>query len=278
MAKASDFFHTKTICVQITVRTRSGTETHEDNATWRGHNRQSSKTDSAPEPKTKQAKTSDARPSTPDGQKPTLTEKELEFDFDHSQIRDPRATPGRVKHPRYEERELSEEFLSKFHIPKHRNKHTDPLYSFYDLHRCHRKGPDGSPTYDSAGFQLDYEKAAKWMKPVAYNKKSMVNGMERHLKRVEEETKKIYDSFFVDGKGPEGEEGSTQVMHQIKDQVSKDLGVPWHQIDPKQLKKLGDQGLAKVDADKWWHRPNQVERDRFMKMLGGASLRKDFYP
>ncbi|TVY68173.1 hypothetical protein Focb16_v002337 [Fusarium oxysporum f. sp. cubense] len=262
----------------ITVRTGSGTETHEDNATWRGHNRQSSKTDSAPEPKTKQAKTSDARPSTPDGQKPTLTKKELEFDFDHSQIRDPRATPGRVKHPRYEERELSEEFLSKFHIPKHRNKHTDPLYSFYDLHRCHRKGPDGSPTYDSAGFQLDYEKAAKWMKPVAYNKKSMVNGMERHLKRVEEETKKIYDSFFVDGKGPEGEEGSTQVMHQIKDQVSKDLGVPWHQIDPKQLKKLGDQGFAKVDADKWWHRPNQVERDRFMKMLGGASPRKDFYP
>ncbi|EXL74025.1 hypothetical protein FOPG_10836 [Fusarium oxysporum f. sp. conglutinans race 2 54008] len=40
------------------------------------------------------------------------------------------------------------------------------------------------------------------MKPVAYNKKPMVNGMERHLKRVEKETKKIYDIFFADGKGP----------------------------------------------------------------------------
>lgn len=117
------------------------------------------------------------------------------------------------------------------------------------------------------------------MKPVTYNKKSMVNGMERHINRVEEETKKIYNIFFADGKGPEGEEGSTQVMHQIKDQVSKDLRVPWHQIDPKQLKKWEDQGFAEVDADKWWHRPNQVERDRFMKMLlGGASLRKDLYP
>ncbi|KAH7219915.1 hypothetical protein BKA60DRAFT_540910 [Fusarium oxysporum] len=107
----------------------------------------------------------------------------------------------------------------------------------------------------------------------------MVNGMERHIKRVEEETKKIYNIFFAGGKGPEGEEGSTQVMHQIKDQVSKDLRVPWHQIDPKQLKKWEDQGFAEVDADKWWHRPNQVERDRFMKMLlGGASLRKDLYP
>ncbi|KAL9562233.1 hypothetical protein ACKAV7_013301 [Fusarium commune] len=217
--------------VQITIRTRSGTKTHEDNATSRGHKRQSSKTDSAPEPKTKQSKTSDARPSTPDGQKPTLTEKELEFGFDHSQIRDPRATPGRVKRLRYEERELSEEFQSKFHIPKHRSKHTD---------RCIH-----STIY-----------------------------IDRHVKRVEGETKKVYDSFFVDGKGPEGGEGSTQVMDQIKDQVSKDLGVPWHQIDSKQLKKWEDQGFAKVDADEWWLRLNQVERDRFMKMLGGASLRK----
>ncbi|KAM0543653.1 hypothetical protein ACHAO7_009275 [Fusarium culmorum] len=98
-------------------------------------------------------------------QKPTLTEKDLEFDFDHSQIRDPRRTPGRVKRPRYEERDLSEEWLSKFHIPNHKIPHTDPLYTFYDLHKCHQKGPNGSPTYDSAGFQLDYKKVKDWMKP-----------------------------------------------------------------------------------------------------------------
>ncbi|KAF9774557.1 hypothetical protein IL306_007421 [Fusarium sp. DS 682] len=224
------------------------------------------------------AKTSNARPSTPpptDAPKPTLTEKDLEFDFDHSQIRDPRATPSRVRRPRYRGSDVSEEFLSKFHIPEHRQKHTDLLDTFYHLYRCHHKGPDGSPTYDSAGFQLDYKKVAKWMKPAAYNKKSMVNGMARHVKRVEEETKKIYDIFFIDGKGPEGEKGSTQVMDQIKDQVSKDLGVPWHQIDSKRLKEWEDKGFEKVNADQWWYRPNQVERDRFLKMLGGASLRKD---
>lgn len=99
--------------------------------------------------------------------------------------------------------------------------------------------------------------------------------MERHLKRVEEETKKIYDFSFIDGKGPEGENGSPQIMRQIQDQVSKDFGLPWHQIDPKQLKKWEDQGFAKVDADKWWYRLNQVERNRFMKMLEGASLRME---
>ncbi|KAM0190288.1 hypothetical protein ACHAPA_010760 [Fusarium lateritium] len=266
------------------MKTRSGTDTHEDDTTSpkpRGQKRQSTNTDSAPEPKAKQAKSTkksnpEASPSTLEKAKLTLTGKDLEFDFDHSQIRDPRATPDRVKRPRYEERELSEEFLSKFHIPKSRNKHTDPLYSFYDLSKCQKKGPDGSPTYDSAGFQLDYKKVEKWMKPVAYNKKYMVNGMERKLKKGEEEREAAYKAFFVDGKGPESDKGAdTMIMDQLKDQVSKDLGVPWHQIDSKQMKKWEEKGFEKVNADEWWSRPNEVERSRFMKMLGGGSLRKD---
>ncbi|KAL4731494.1 hypothetical protein ACLX1H_000462 [Fusarium chlamydosporum] len=268
------------------MRTRSGTETHEEDSTPqpRGHKRQSSKTDSAaPEPEAKQAKkTEDShvqaeRTSTPtkqkDGQKPTLTEKDLEFDFDHSQIRDPRRTPGRVKRPRYEERELSEEWLSKFHLPNRKSKDTDPLYAFYDLYKCHKKGPNGSPTYDSAGFQLDYKKVEKWMKPVGYNKKSMMNSMDRTLKKDEEERKVAYETFFVDGKGPD--DSDLAVMHQIKDQMSKDLDIPWHQIGIKQMKKWDEKGFEKVKADEWWSKPNEVERDRFMKMLGGASLRKD---
>jgi hypothetical protein len=150
------------------------------------------------------------------------------------------------------------------------------LYSFYDLHKCHKKGPNGSPIYDSAGFQLDCKKVEKWMKPVAYNKKSMVNGMERRLKKGEEEREAAYKAFFVDGKGPENDQGAdTMIMDHIKDQVSKDLGVPWHQIDSKQMKKWEEKGFEKVKADEWWSRPNKVERDRFMKMLDGASLRKD---
>jgi hypothetical protein len=114
------------------------------------------------------------------------------------------------------------------------------------------------------------------MKPVAYNKKSIVNGMERRLKKVEEERQAAYKAFFVDGKGPENDKGAdTMIMDQIKDQVSKDLGVPWHQIDLKQMKRWEEKGFEKVKADEWWSRPNEVERNRFMKMLGGASLRKD---
>ncbi|KAJ4264326.1 hypothetical protein NW762_005522 [Fusarium torreyae] len=271
------------------MRTRKGTDTHKDSATEqqpRGHKRQSSKTDipPAPEPKPKQAKKTQgsnaeapASSSTdlPNNQKPRLTSPDLEFDFDHSQIRDPRATPGRVRRPRYDEHDMnmSQEFISRFQSPKDKNDNKYPTYCFYDLYQCHRKGPNGSPTYDSAGFQLDYNKVEKWMKPVSYNKKRMVNSMERSLKRSEEERKVMYDIFFVDGKGPDDMGGF--IEDQIKDQVSKDLGVPWHQIDSKQMKKWEERGFEKVKANEWWHRVNDVEKDRFMKMMGGAALRKD---
>ncbi|RGP77167.1 hypothetical protein FLONG3_4682 [Fusarium longipes] len=157
----------------------------------------------------------EAKPSTTNEQsdetKPTLTEKDLEFDFDHSRIRDPRRTPGRVKRPRHVKNDLSEEWLSRFHIPNHKSEHTDPLYTFYNLHKCRKKGPNGSPTYDNVGCQLNYEKVAEWMKP----------------------------------------------------------------IDIKQIKKWGEKRFQKVKADEWWSEPNQVEKDRFMKMHGGSKLRKD---
>ncbi|CAF3531757.1 unnamed protein product [Fusarium graminearum] len=205
-------------------------------------------------------------------QKPTLTEKDLKFDFDYSQIRDPRRTPGRVKRPSYEERELSEEWLSNFHIPNHKSPHTDPLHTFYDLHKCHKKGPNGSPTYDSAGFQLDYKKVADWMKPRQYSKKTMMNSMDRSLKRGVEEKQLAYETFFVDGKGPEAD--SLSVMDLIKDQMSKDLNVPYHQIDAKEIKNWGKKGFEKVKADEWWSKPNEVERARFSTMHRGAALRK----
>jgi hypothetical protein len=41
------------------------------------------------------------------------------------------------------------------------------------------------------------------------------------------------------------------------------------------MKKWGEKGFEKVKADEWWSEPNQVERDRFMEMHGGSSLRKN---
>ncbi|KAF4463719.1 Adenine nucleotide alpha hydrolase [Fusarium albosuccineum] len=248
----------------------------------RGRKRSSGKTES---PATKKAKKSqDDAPSSQPEQRPRLTTPDLEFDFDRSQLRDPRPTPGRVKRPRYSSNELDDDFKARFTIPTARGSATgdtefarkaraDPSHSFHHLYVCHKKGPNGSPTYDDAGFQLDYDKVAKWMKPTAYNKKAMVNGMNRRLEEDAKEVKAMTESFFIDGKGPGGGHTSDYKFY-LQDHVSKDLGVPWHQIDSKKVAEWAN-SFDKIDANEWWREPNEEERKRFMKMLGGASLRKD---
>ncbi|KAF4965732.1 hypothetical protein FSARC_6515 [Fusarium sarcochroum] len=205
---------------------------------------------------------------------PRLKLSDLEFEYDHSQLRDPRPTPGRERKPHYTEFDLSEEFLSQFYIPKNKNPRNDPTHFSYDLHKCHNKGPNGTPSYDVAGFQLDYKKVEKWMKPVSYNKKSIVNGMTRRLEKDAQEEKDLFEIFFVGGKGPDKDASGSKVKDYIKDHISKDLGVPWHMIDSKRARKWEEQGFKQVKANEWWHEPNAEEKKRMSKMHEGADLRK----
>ncbi|KAM0426028.1 hypothetical protein ACHAPT_008659 [Fusarium lateritium] len=235
-------------------------------STSQGRKRSSDQTGSAAGPKLKQ---------------PRLTTPDLEFDYDRDQLRDQQPTPGRIRQPRLSSRELDDDFKIKFQIPKPgRPKDfaaealADPSAAFHDLYVCHKKGPNGSPTYDSAGFQLDYKKVNDWMKPQRYNKSRMVNSMNRHLEKQAKEDEVMVKSFFVDAKAPGGRDCGP-FMDFLKDHVSKDLGVPWHQIDSKRVKEWEEKGFEKINADEWWHEPNEEERKRFMKMLEGASLRKD---
>lgn len=256
-----------------------------------GQKRDVEKIDSPAKPKpsrAKKSKKSEGEASSAQHEdKPRLTTPDLEYDYDRSQLRDQRQTPGRVRRPRLNDRELDDDFRERFYIPtvekpKGVSKNSDeffamkaladPSYSFHDLHVCHKKGRNGSPTYDDAGFQLDWEKVDRWMKPQPYNKRKMVSGMERAMERAENEQAAMYKSFFVEGKGPDN---SAECKDYIKDHVSKDLGIPWHQIDSKKVKEWEERGFSKVKLEDWWHVPNKEERKRMMKMMTGASLRKD---
>jgi hypothetical protein len=242
-------------------------------------------------PTAKKAKTEPQSKANGQETKPRLTTPDLEFDFDKNQLRDPRQTPGRVKRPRHEEGELSEAWKSQFYIPKPEKPagrlnasqkealfreaaFLDPSATFHDLYVCHRKGPAGSPTYDSAGFRLDWHKVNRWMKPQSYNKNAMVKGMERHLDQVEKDSRQMHQIFFERGKLPTGVDSFTY-EHYMKDHVSKDLGIPIHQITPAHFQDWKRKGFTKPKADEWWREPNEVERAREMKMLSGGSLRMD---
>ncbi|KAI1476393.1 hypothetical protein F4774DRAFT_428018 [Daldinia eschscholtzii] len=222
--------------------------------------------------------------------KPRLTTPDLEFDYDRSQLRDPRPTPGRVKRPRWEKDDMPDDLKERFYIPRPEKPkgrldalekrllldaetEMDPSETFHDLHKCHKKGRDGSPTYDAAGFELDWNKVDGWMRPKSYTKSGAVSRMEKVVNKMEREEREMYKIFFVDGKGPEAE--PTIVIEYLQDHVSKDLGIPWHQIGPKQLVEWEKKGFPKQKAEKWWREPNETEELRMMKMSTGADFRKD---
>ncbi|KAI0199993.1 hypothetical protein F4808DRAFT_461386 [Astrocystis sublimbata] len=245
----------------------------------------------------KRAKTSDTastkEPEAPaEEQRPRLTTPDLEFDYDRSQLRDPRPTPGRLSRPRFEGRDLTEEFKQRFVIPQPERPKgrlsayqknllfreqcfLDPSETFHDLFVCHKKGARGTPTYDAAGFQLDYKKVDDWMKPKAYNKGRIVRGMDKAMERERREEREMFEIFFDQDDQPGDESASISVKEYVKDCISKDLDVPWHQIDAKRAREWQEKGFEKKKFSEWWQEPNEEEEKRMSNMEMGASLRKD---
>lgn len=227
--------------------------------------------------------------------KPRLTTPDLEFDYDRSQLRDPRPTPGRKARPRYNRFDIDKDPSLKAHIendftipqpekPKGRlnafikndlfqqESLMNPATTFHDLYVCYEKGPRGSPTYDIGGFQLDYDKVCQWKTPKSYNKRSMVNGMQRAVEAGRSQEGQIAALFFTDGAN-EKTKGMYIIEH-VRDHVSKDIGIPYHQIVVDKVKEWREKGFEPFDYESWWKEPNEVEKKRMSKMTMGSKLRK----
>ncbi|KAI5235972.1 hypothetical protein E4T42_09578 [Aureobasidium subglaciale] len=203
----------------------------------------------------KRTKTND---TTSQAQRPRLTTPDLEFEYDQTQLRNPRSTPGRIGKPRYEEddipHDLKECFDNDYYVPKPESgmldegSKSDPRDVFHNIHRCIDKGPNGSPTTNNAEFQIYYNKAVQW--------------------------KQMFNVFFTEDSRPGDSTEETDVVDYLKDKVSKDLDIPWYQIGPKQLEQWEEKGFRKVVYKDWWKGPTAEQQRRIMKMPGGADLRK----
>ena len=227
--------------------------------------------------------------------KPPLTIEDISFDYDRSQMRDPRATPGRKARPYYEKYDdipvkLLEDLqktrsVFKAERPKGRltnavkddminaESEKNPWASFYSIQQCYDKGREGSPTYDAAGFQLDYDKVCEWKRPKAYNKRRIVGGMSKAIEKGRSDEEQMFELFFTDP-----QEAKRSAKEYLQDQVSKDLGIGWQQIGPAQVKLWREKGFEPVKYAEWWKEPTEVERMRMSKMMHGASLRKEVWP
>jgi hypothetical protein len=153
----------------------------------------------------------------------------------------------------------------KLRETKRQKKTNERLDCFKHLHECFDKGRNGSPTLDEAGYELDYDKVADWMKP-SYVRKPNWKKEEAYFDRKKQEFNR--KSELMDGQG--------------KDQVG--IEEAWHE---KVLKDLGKKHwtLSMEDWEDWYKKGfrakpgefdnfSQAEMDRRLKLMTGASLRK----
>lgn len=84
--------------------------------------------------------------------------------------------------------------------------------------------------------------------------------MEKSLKRMDMERSAIYTLFFIDLKWyKKVEYESEHVLFYLMDQVSKDLGVPFHQIKPEHVKDPTGKGHEPASVETWRQKPTEQE-------------------
>ena len=138
---------------------------------------------------------------------------------------------------------------------------------------CRKRGPNGPPTYDRAGFQLDYKKVMGWFQPQSYNKSRIVNGMERALEKSSNEEKIMREIFYEKGEAPEKESLPMCAKDAWIDRVSKDLNIPWHKVGPEEFKTWEQKGFQKAKKGEYQEFSDK-EKARFLRLHSGCSLRK----
>jgi hypothetical protein len=231
---------------------------------------------------------------------PRLARPDLEFEYDRSKLRDARPTPGRKTKPCYDETDIPKDLHARlkktreFMKTKARKGRlsvaqplasdaeealSNPLESSHDLYKCLAKGRSASPTYDAAGFELDYDKVNAAINGV-FDSEEEEEKHERYYEEMldddEREEKELFKTFLIDPDKPyKGKVNPMEVENYIKDHVSKDLGVPWHQIDSQRIKDWRGKGFERVKFDTWWKTPTEEEDKRMLKMITGSDFRKD---
>ncbi|MCJ1379631.1 hypothetical protein MMC17_002733 [Xylographa soralifera] len=79
--------------------------------------------------------------------------------------------------------------------------------------------------------------------------------------------------FYEDGAAPEGDV-NFYACDAWKEKVAKDLGVKWHLVGLKHFSEWDEKGFKKAKKGEYQDF-DEAERDRLMRLLEGASLRKD---
>ena len=152
--------------------------------------------------------------------------------------------------------------------PKRRRKATpgsqkiDPDGDIARIEKCRRKGLNGSPTYDTLGFELDKEYIIKHTggRPRSLGKKA--------LDRLDQKSKDKQRKAEIIGLP-----GDDNTIHEQAwdDRVARDLGIAYHEVGMEEYEEWHKKGFK---AKKKEFELSEKERKRLMDLMSGSALRK----
>lgn len=149
----------------------------------------------------------------------------------------------------------------------------DPDKLFHTRYLCVQKGRRGGPTYDGAGYELGYGQVMKWMGPSSRLSKSSLDKMDRELGEKREAARRMAEIFFEPSAAPHDAVGGQDNTGFWRDKVSKDLGIPWHQVGVEQFEEWERRGFPKARKGEY-QVFDEAQQMRMSKMCDGCVLRK----
>ena len=148
------------------------------------------------------------------------------------------------------------------HPPTPKRPKTPDLSEFAQA-ICLQKGPDGSPTYDKMGYELDYEYLKSLMDP---DRLTIDNARCYRLRKHGEEKAKM---MGLPERNP-----TKWPSNAMDDRVARDLGIPYHEVGLDQYREWKKKGFSvepdEFDSSKW----SKNDRDRVSDLHSGCACRK----
>jgi hypothetical protein len=131
------------------------------------------------------------------------------------------------------------------------------------------RGPHGRPIYDTQGFELDYDKVLKSMKPISKSSRLGKNYM-KMLEKDQADNREIETIMQL----PENKFSGSSVRGAVQDRVARDLDIPWHKVDISHYRRWKELGFKADPEDFKLENISEAERGRLQELACGSALRK----
>ena len=154
----------------------------------------------------------------------------------------------------------------------------NPDATFHELHVCRAKGREGSPTYDKAGYELDYDKVMDWFRPAGIPSRptALRLGIQvRYFADRRSIDQQMLDEFFEEGAAPRADarDFPPMTIAAVKARVEADTGVLFHRIGPYEVRDWAAMGFPRA-KEGWYNGLSDGYKKWCADKEVGSALRK----